>query len=76
MVQVTLSPYDIPEAVRSFHDDVSDKWSIEFRYFGDQENLKPLPPRNGVSMKSAKTAGASIASKSMTQAGLAASTCT
>jgi hypothetical protein len=36
-IEVTVSPYDLPEAVRSFSDD--GKFIIEFKYLGAEETI-------------------------------------
>jgi hypothetical protein len=49
--EITLSPHDIPEAVRAFYDQVRDALMIQFRYFGEHEKYDSLTPKNGVDLK-------------------------
>ncbi len=37
---LVLSPYDTPEAVRGFYDEISHKCVIEYKYMGQKEGLK------------------------------------
>lgn len=38
-VEVFLSPYDVPEAVRGLYDDTIERFVIEFRYLAEEEPL-------------------------------------
>jgi len=39
-IQVTVSPYDLPEAVRSYTSDDGQLFVIEFKYIGEEETVR------------------------------------
>lgn len=50
-VVVGLSPFDVPEAVRGYQDDILRRFIIEFRYLGESERRLPQQIDDHVSLR-------------------------
>ena len=50
-INVFASPYDVPEAVRGYYDEEERRFTIEFKYMGESEQLVSDAQHEGVNLK-------------------------
>jgi hypothetical protein len=56
-MQVFVSPYDVPQAIRGAYDDSKHRFAIELKYVGDDEPLESRQPHDNVVMFVGKESG-------------------